>query len=97
MQTQSDMWLLKLGMTSGFSVDKLHWSQFGGHCQAQAQTYTETGACVCCSAAELDKLQYEPVKLAILTERDRLAALHCQLFSHAGQFSMEFFCTSQYW
>ncbi|DBB14687.1 TPA: hypothetical protein ACH3X3_004309 [Trebouxia sp. C0006] len=36
------------------------------------------------SAAELDELQYEPVKVATLKERDRLAALHCQLFGHAG-------------
>ncbi|KAL0044661.1 hypothetical protein WJX82_004638 [Trebouxia sp. C0006] len=58
--------------------------QFGECCQAQAQTCTQTGACVCSSAAELDELQYEPVKVATLKERDRLAALHCQLFGHAG-------------
>ena len=77
-------------MTSGCSVDKLHCLQFGECCQAQAQTCTQTGACVCSSAAELDELQYEPVKVATLKEHDRLAALHCQLFGHAGQSSMEF-------
>ncbi|KAA6417995.1 MAG: hypothetical protein FRX49_11995 [Trebouxia sp. A1-2] len=36
------------------------------------------------AAAELDELQYESLKLATLKEHDRLAALHNQLFGHAG-------------
>ena len=80
MPNQDHMWLLDLAMTSGCSSDKLHCLQSGGRCQAQAQSCTQTGACVCSSAAELDELQYEPVKVATLKERDRLAALHHQLF-----------------